>query len=171
MADRKRLPVLQEPRAAAPEPPTEDDARPPWQWVGFGVVAIFAVWLPLAYAAQAITARVLSGRFGDAAPAEIGERLAQMTGGERMRLTATMALPHVLALALASFAGGLLVGRFGARTGVREAALAGGSAALVALALSVSQAGFSWPSGIALAFAVGFAAWGGRTGVALRARA
>lgn len=166
MAERRRLPVVQPPSSGGDE---EADARPPWHWVGFGAVAIFAAWLPLAYVAQALGARVTAARFGSATQEEVAAALAAMSEGDRARLTATLALPHVMALAIAAFAGGLLVGRFGAGAGAREAASAGAAVALVAMALSyraILQGG-ALAVGAALvttAVAVGFAAWGGRVG-------
>ncbi len=104
MAARKRsLPVLQSSADGEPEEP-----RPAWHWVGFGTIAVFAVWLPLTFVA------------------------ARVAG----TLTATLAAgPHVVALALAALAGGYLVGRWG--SGSREAMLAGtatgGVASIVAM--------------------------------------
>jgi tRNA-(ms[2]io[6]A)-hydroxylase len=152
----------------------DDDAievRPPWHWVGFGTVAIFAAWLPLAYAAQGVVSRVVAARFGAAATAEeIGLRLGVMAAGERARLMAILALPNIFALALAAFGGGYVVGRFGTGTGPREAATAGAMTALIALALSLGG-GAAGGGMAALAtslvtalLAVGFAAWGGRFG-------
>jgi hypothetical protein len=173
MTERRRLPVLQEPkRPPEPAPPGDpegdDRERPPWHWVSFGVVAIFAVWLPLAYAAQALSARIVAHTFGDAGQDDVAVRLARMSDAERMRLSLTFALPHVLALALASIAGGFLVGRFGKGTGMREAASAGAGVALLALALSLRSAGVSWSSLVTIVVAVGFAAWGGAFGARSR---
>src|SRR5438552_5827003 len=97
MAEKRRLPVLK----ADPEP-EEDSRHPPWQWVGFGTVMIFAAWLPLAYLAEAIKSRL-------AASLGVGGAIA-------------LALAP---LALAAVAGGFLVGRFGKPAGPREAALSG----------------------------------------------
>lgn len=156
----------------------DDDAievRPPWHWVGFGTVAIFAAWLPLAYVAQAVVARVLAQRFGATATAQdIASSLGTMPAGERARLMAILALPNVFALGLAAFGGGYLVGRFGKGTGARESASAGAMTALVALALSLG--GGAAAGGLAAVatalvtvfIAVGFAAWGGRVGVRKR---
>ena len=56
MESKRRLPVLKTPaEEGADEPP-----RPPWQWVGFGAVAIFVVWTPLAYLAG-LAGRRLAG--------------------------------------------------------------------------------------------------------------
>jgi hypothetical protein len=156
----------------------DDDAaevRPPWHWVGFGTVAIFAAWLPLAYAAQAVVARVLAQRFGASATAQVvASSLATMPAGERARLMAILALPNVVALGLAAFGGGYLVGRFGTGTGARESISAGAMTAIVALVLSFGAGGMA--SGMAalvtalvmVLLAVGFAGWGGRVGLRKR---
>lgn len=171
------------PGSTGPDAPSDEEGdnvarRPPWHWVGFGTVAIFAAWLPLAYGAQAIVARVLARHFGASPSAEeVRANIASMPASERARLMAILALPNVLALAIASFGGGYLVGRFGTGTGTREAASAGGMTALVALVLSLGAgAGGSGMAAVVTAavtaiLCVGFAAWGGRVGVAQRARA
>ncbi|HVH40941.1 MAG TPA: hypothetical protein VM925_01320 [Labilithrix sp.] len=170
MAERRRLPVLsnEPPPAPAPE---DEEARPPWHWVGFGTVATFAAWLPLAYVAGALSARVMTARFGaDASKEAIDRALAAMTSGERAQLMATVALPGMLGLALAAFAGGVVVGRFGSGTGAREAAMSGGVTALIASALAWAGPSLAALAGAAVTFAVaiGFAAWGGRLGASRR---
>ncbi len=179
MAERRRLPVLQSSSSAAQEP--EDEARPPWHWVGFGTVAIFAGWLPLAYVGGSVSSRVMAARFGaDASKDQIDLALAAMTAGERAQLMATVALPSIVGLAIAAFVGGAIVGRFsGARQGElegaqpsrtrassRTAAFAGAVTALIASATAwagVTVATFV-ATAVTFAVAVGFAAWGGRFG-------
>jgi tRNA-(ms[2]io[6]A)-hydroxylase len=172
MAERRRLPVISNTPAPAPAGEEEgDEARPPWHWVGFGTVAIFAAWLPLAYVAGALSARVMASRFGsDASKDAIDLALATMTAGERARLMATVALPSIVGLALAAFGGGFIVGRFGPGTGVREAAMAGGVVAFLASAMAWSGITSSSLVAAAVTFAVaiGFAAWGGRFGTSRR---
>ena len=168
---RRRLPVLSnEPPAPAPAD-DEEEARPPYHWVGFGTVAIFAAWLPLTYIAGSVSKHVMDGRFGkDASADAIALAVNSMDTGERVRLMATIALPALFALAIAAFGGGFVVGRFGPGTGAREAAMAGVMTALVANLLA-------WPGGkdsvaftalvgilVTSAVAIGFAAWGGALG-------
>lgn len=167
--------------APPPTPSEEVDAdaaeeRPPWQWVGFGTIATFACWLPLAYVAEAVRHHVFLSRFGSS-PSEDEVKLAfaAMTAMERFRWTAMQTLPHVIAFALSAFAGGLLVGRFGAGTGPREAALSGAVTALIALAVSwrvLAEGG--WAAVVSLLvpllIGVGFAWWGGRVGTRKRAK-
>jgi len=151
------------------------DARPPWQWVGFGTIATFACWLPLAYVAEAVRHRVFVSRFG-ASPSreEVELAFAAMNGMERFRWTAMQTSPHLVAFALSAFAGGLLVGRFGSGTGPREGALSGVVTALVALAVSwrvLAEGGWGAVVSMAvpLVVAVGFAWWGARVGSRKRA--
>jgi len=173
MASRRRLPVLSN---DPPPVPTDGaaEARPPWHWVGFGTVAIFAAWLPLAYVAGALSARAMAAHFGaDASKDAIDHALAAMTSLERARLMALVALPNLLGLALAAFGGGFTVGRFGHGTCAREAAMSGAVTALVASA--IAWAGITVASVVAavvtFGVAAGFAAWGGRFGAARRPRA
>lgn len=157
---KRRLPVLS---ARDPgEPEGDDEARPPWHWVFGGAVAIFVVWLPLAYATQAVHAWSLKRRYGiSGSLEEVQAVLTTLEPEVRMRLSLEMLIPHALALSLASACGGYLVGRFGGTAGVREAALAGFSTAVVAAALSVSAG----PAALApFVLAVPFAALGGRLG-------
>jgi len=84
-------------------------------------------------------------------------------------------VPHVIAFALSAFAGGLLVGRFGAGTGPREAMLSGVVTALIALAVSwrvVAEGGSGAVVSllVPLAIAVCFSWWGGRVGARKRAK-
>jgi hypothetical protein len=169
VAERRRLPVVQEPpRTERQEPPSED-ARPPWHWVGFGTVAIFACWLLLATLAGMIVRRALVPYVGDATtPAEIAARVAAMTSADRTRVIAIQVLPHALALALGAFAGGFLVGRFGAGTGPREAAASGAATAIIATLLAWHEGGVSWASALTVVLAIAFAAWGGRAGASRR---
>jgi tRNA-(ms[2]io[6]A)-hydroxylase len=173
VAERRRLPVIQN----APSPRTgqdgqDDEQRPPAHWVGFGVVAIFAAWLPLTYVAGAVSSRVLASRFGaDASHDAINLAMNAMSSGERARLMAVVALPGVLALALAAFGGGFVIGRFGSGTGSRESASAGAVTAVIATVMA--WAGVTTSSVLAgvvtLAVAVSCAAWGGRVGARRRA--
>lgn len=166
MAERRRLPLISNKPEA--EPPPEE--RPPLHWVGFGIVAIFAGWLPLTFVAGAASSRVMAARFGkDASQDAIALAMAAMSAGERARVMATIALPGLAALAVAAFGGGFVVGRFGDRTGPREAALAGVGVAVLAslLAWSPSLAAVVGAF-VTLLVAAGFAAWGAKVGVRRR---
>jgi hypothetical protein len=97
----------------------------------------------------------------------MGRAVAALPPESYAKLRLLFAVTHGAALALASLAGGILVGRFGGeRIGPREAALAGIMAALIATVLSWQ--GPSWLPLVALALAGGFAALGGRIGVERR---
>ena len=174
MAERRHLPVLSNDPPPADSKPEDDEARPPWHWVGFGTVAIFAGWLPLAYVAGAVSAKVMANRFGaDASKDAIDLALSAMTSGERAQLMATVALPSLLGLALAAFGGGFVVGRFGSATGAREAAMSGGVTAFIASAMAYAglTAATFIAAAVTFAVAIGFAAWGGRFGASRRPRA
>ena len=161
MAKRK-LPVLN----ASPE--DDQEPRPPWHWVGFGAVLVFASWMPLALLAQSIASR-LSVLPPSDSPAEAASHFWALDPAARAHQIATMAIPHALALAMAAFAAGYVVGRFGDRTGTREAAIAGFAAALVAVLLALASAGISWPPFVVLVWTPAWCALGGRTGVRARA--
>ena len=150
---KRRLPVLNSPSAEE----NEADRRPPWQWVGFGALAIFTVWVPLAALAASAAARMSAGADARAnAPALLG--------------LAVVAL-YVAALALGAALGGFLVGRWGATgVGVREAALAGLGAAVVAGAVTWVSVGPSLGALLVAGVALPMAALGGRAGLRRRRR-
>ena len=144
---KRRLPVLSGGPSAPPAEPPEEE-RPPWHWAAIGVVGIFVFWLPLS---------MIAGRF----VAEAGPRVQMIV--------------HAAAYALACFAAGLIVGRFGGRAGRREAAIAGAAAALLATLL-VASAGSSAHLWLLLALLLvvlallgGGAAWAGAA-LGVRAR-
>jgi tRNA-(ms[2]io[6]A)-hydroxylase len=147
VATKRRLPVLKEPSADGDD---EATARPPWQWIGFGTLAIFVVWVPLAFMAAWVASRL------------------DASGGSPVGAAVVLAA----GLALAASAGGFLVGRWGAAgVGVREAALAGLAAALIASALAFGAPGALSGGLAAIAVAVPFAALGGKLGLRRRAGA
>lgn len=169
MAGEKRhLPIV--PAQGSSEP--EEPPRPPWHWVGFGVVAIFGAWLPLAWIAARVVRGWLERRFpGAASPEELAASFADMPAGERASVVAMLAVPHVLALALAAFAGGYLVGRWGEGTTRREPALAGLFAGIVACVLTFGAlSGFSFAPLVVPLVAAPIAFVGGNVGRARRGR-
>lgn len=160
--ERVRLPVVGSP--APPEP--GDEERPPWHWSAIGAVAIFLAWLPLAAGATYLAARSI-----DAPPPGEAAILS-------LRARALMVGSHVLAFAIASFAGGFLVGRFGGKAGTKEATVAGLFAATLAWALAAAQPGGAGPGAVAwalilgavVAIGAGAARVGGRVGVRGRSK-
>jgi tRNA-(ms[2]io[6]A)-hydroxylase len=152
--NKRRLPVVQ------PKVEDEGEPRPGWHWVGFGAVAIFVAWLPLAWVAEAIGRRLLASKLpgGEAA-------LSELSRSERLSVLAMIALPQALALAIASVGGGFLVTRFGRETKARDAAFAGACVGLLALGLTFASAGFSFAAFIVPLLATAFAALGGRLGL------
>jgi hypothetical protein len=152
----------------------DEEPRPPWHWVGFGTAAIFAVWLPLAYAAEALKARLVLAFVGDVRSAgESAGAIAALSSADRARLAVLVVGLMVVPLVTSAFAGGYLVGRWGRGAGVREAALAGLSTALIVGALACAASGLaaSWSAPlVGVVLATPMAAWGGRVGHVRRAR-
>ena len=171
---KRQLPMIKDlppaPPASAADEPDAVDERPPWHWVGFGTVAIFGAWLPLSLLAQAARVRIVASRLGDlGSPEASGAAIAALPDAERVRLTILLLAPHVIALAAAAVAGGYLVGRWGgAGVSVREAALAGLAAALIASVLA--WGGLSWAPLLPIALASLAAAFGGFWGLRKRPR-
>jgi hypothetical protein len=147
---KRRLPLLKsapEPHAHASGAEPDEPPRPPWQWVGFGALAIFVVWLPLAWLATLAAVRIVA----------IGA--SPVVG----------AIPFAASLAVAATAGGYLVGRWGTEgVGVREASLAGLAAALVATVLAWGSAGVSPAALVTVVLATPPAAFGGWLGLKKR---
>lgn len=144
MQPKRRLPLVNDHL----DEENDGDTRPPWQWVGFGALAIFVVWLPLSWLAMLA---------------------AQRIDGSAPYMTLVRAVPSALGLALAALAGGFLVGRWGtAGVRVREAALAGLAVALVATLLTWGMLGVSLGALATVAIAVPPAAFGGRLGIRRR---
>jgi hypothetical protein len=144
---KRRLPVLNSPSAEEPED------RRPWQWVGFGALAVFTVWIPLSGLAGWMASHL-------AASAEPGD------GARVARTGIAIAVLYLGMLALGAGLGGFLVGRWGTRgVGVREAALAGWAAAAAALVVTWVSLGFSTSSLLLVAVAPPMAAWGGKMGL------
>ena len=158
MAAKRRLPLLPADPGAEDEPP-----RPSWQWVFFGALAIGTTWLPLSAVAGLLAARLAAKVGGAGGDSARGDSLAA-TG------LAIVAI-HAGAIALGSFAGGFVVGRWGARgVGVRESALAGLAAALVAVGGAWVSSGFDAAALVVVAVAGPSAAAGGSRGLRARAR-
>jgi len=166
VAEKRRLPVIQPPKKASDD--EDGEPRPPWHWVGFGTVLIFAAWLPLSYVGGAVQRSMLASKFGaDASADQIRLATEAMTASERASLMLSQALPVVFALALGAFFGGFVVGRFGAGAGPKEAWRSGAITALIAVAISFQ--GFTSATLVStvviFAVAIAFAWWGGRVGI------
>ncbi len=156
MDGKRRLPLLPSGRSSDAPEGEHHEPRPPWHWVGFGAVAILTAWLPLSAVAAALAARIVAPPDGDA--------------GRLARAGAIVVAVHAAALAAACLAGGYVVGRWGGEgAGVREAALAGLAAALVAVCAAWASFGFSPGSLLVVGVAMPFAALGGRRGARARA--
>jgi hypothetical protein len=147
---KRRLPVLNSPGA-----PPDEAVRRPWQWAGFGALAIVTAWIPLAALAGAAVSRLPAG------------------GGREPSAAAGLALVGLYAgaLALGAALGGFLVGRWGTEgVGVREAALAGLGAAAVAGVATWASSGPSAGPLLVAGVALPMAALGGRAGLRARVR-
>ena len=161
MAEKRKLPVLQS--SPAPNEP-EGEERPPWHWVGFGTVGIFGAWLPLMALAQAVSNKLLQSTFGTTVtPDAMRAVTATLSPELRIRLGLTLAIPHAIGLALASIAGGYLVGRYGKGLGPREAAISGVALSIVIGGLTFATVGIMGFVAT-LVLAVPFAALGGHLG-------
>jgi tRNA-(ms[2]io[6]A)-hydroxylase len=145
---KRKLPIVRD----SPAEPHEEP-RPPWHWIGFGTVAIFGAWLPLAYFAELIGVRLAGGDL----------EAMTATARDRAKLGLALFAPHFIALLVATWLGGFLVGRYGGdKIGAREAALSGVAAAILACALA--RTGVSWVPVAVVAVAAGGALLGGRSG-------
>ncbi len=148
---KRRLPLLQNAPKDSDEPP-----RPAWQWVGFGALAIVAMWVPLSALVGAIAPRLLADTNDEAAL------------GTAALLTSSA---YVAELAAGAVAGGYLVGRWGPPgVGVRQAGLAGLTAAAALAAATCASFGSTIGGVLAIVLlAPAMAAFGGRVGTRRRA--
>ena len=87
-----------------------------------------------------VAARVSHHLLGDLPPDELSLRLADASASDRFWLWFVLTVAPVVAFALACWASGAMVGRFGGRAGPREAALAGAVTAVVAAGLTLARA-------------------------------
>ncbi len=117
---RVSLPVVGQPRRAIDDvaDPGAPTAKAPAAWILLGAMATFAVMMPLVYVVAATLGAIYRAPIG--APQTV----------------LPTAILSGVTVALSSFAGGYLVGRFGGRAGPREGALAGLLTGLVLWALS-----------------------------------
>jgi hypothetical protein len=151
---KRRLPMLKSGAAEEDTPP-----RPRWQWVVFGALAIVTVWVP---------ATAIAGAFATRLAIRAGEH--PVDAGVRIEVATVSA--YALALAVGATAGGYMMGRWGAAvSGVREAALAGLVASVVAAGASWSALGPTPGALAVVVLTVPVAALGGMLGLRQRARA
>ena len=169
-APKRRLPIVSSSGGNRSSGDDETQDRPPWHWSGIGTAAIFLVWLPLTMIAGYAGSRFIA-RLG------VGEEPSVAAdAGVRLQLQIVIATINIVALGIASFAGGFLVGRFGGKAGRKEAAVAGFFAAAVAWALAASQSvgssavAFDWALILATIapFSAAVAYFGGRYGLRRR---
>jgi len=156
----RRLTVLQEP--ASP-----DDGRPAWHWMLIGTLFALSIWVPLAMLSSWIAGRAVRRLVGEGPPDVVADQLATASGMTRVGLWFAVTGVPILSFAVACVAAGALVGRFGNRAGVKEAAMGAALAAAVGALLSMLQAGWAFSlAGLLVLLPVGASAgWlGGRIG-------
>ncbi len=128
-------------------------------------MALLVAWVPLAALAQALSLRIIRAQLGTATSLEqAAESLSELAPGERARLAVALFGLPTAALAVASFAAGLVVGRWGGLAGPREAGTAGAVAVLLVAALTCASGGWSWAPLAAVLVAAPIAALGGVLG-------
>src|ERR1700761_6756458 len=95
---KRRLPLLQ----SNPDPAGEAPPRRPWQWIGFGALAVFTAWIPLA-------------SLGLLAAAAFGRRVSPVEVSPQVTPAGEVGAAVILAgaLALGAALGGVLVGKWG----------------------------------------------------------
>jgi hypothetical protein len=167
---KRRLPVLR-------STPSEEEGEPPrpvWQWIGFGVAAIFGAWVPLQYAGEAIAQRVSRAFVGEPQSYdELQLALAALSQADHAKLTVALFAARVVPIVLATLAGGYLMGRWGTdKVTARHAAIAGAaSAAAVTAMLLVMPAPMALTTPLVLFVIMVPVAWlGGRAGLTARVR-
>jgi hypothetical protein len=160
-APRRRLPVL-----GAGTPPS-DDERPAWHWSGIGAVLTFTFWLPVAWAGNLLSQRLLARLIPGEGPEAVATFLAQASGRERALVQTSVVVPGLIGYLISAALAGFIVGRFGGKAGPKEAAVGGLVAGTFASALTAAGAGFVallwfWPPMAALGLLGGYL--GGRLG-------
>jgi tRNA-(ms[2]io[6]A)-hydroxylase len=125
----RRLPVIQTPAGED----AEAAERPGWQWLLIGAAFELAIFLPLSLLSLPFGVW-LARRSGAPEDGRVGEHSPELAA----LLTG---LPVLVAFALAAWAAGAVVGRFGLRAGPRTAPLAGALGALLLLLLALGRGG------------------------------
>lgn len=149
----RRLPVIQTPEGED----AEAAERPGWHWLLVGAAFAQAIFLPLSLLSL-----------------PLGVRLARRVEGSPGLAALLTGLPVFAAFALAAWAAGAVVGRFGLRAKPHTAPSAGALAALVLVLLVLTRGGAgSLPllaalSAVMLGAGAGFAQLGARFGVRRR---
>lgn len=166
----RRLPVIQN---QAP-----DDAaaaqRPRWQWALIAGGFVVTLWIPLTIPAEWLGRRLALRLVDVTDRAALARFTASAGSGDRALLLTFLVGPLALSFIVACLAAGALVGRFGGRSGAREAALGGVLAALLVCGIAALGGALRpWPlaagSLVALGFAGAASTWlGAKLGVKLR---
>jgi tRNA-(ms[2]io[6]A)-hydroxylase len=128
----RRLPVIQD--TASDDAQAAD--RPRWQWAVIGAGFTATLWAPLALVAAPLGVR-LGAAVARVAPEDLVSGVAVLSERQRVTVAVLGAAPLLLVFAVAAALAGGLVGRFGGRSGRREAALGGLIAALGLSSLAI----------------------------------
>jgi hypothetical protein len=140
----RRLPVIQ---SRSPED-AEAEERPRSHWIAIGAGLMLAFWIPLAMLGIALGKRLSLAILGGAGD----EAVAQATPGQRLAVMFAVVVPVLASFVLAALGAGALVGRFGGRSGSREAAVGGALGALGAWALAALGGSLGpWPVAVSTA--------------------
>ena len=155
-------------QAASDDPPP----RPAWQWSLFGAGLIGLAWLVLALLAAPVGALIVRANLGPwSSPEELQGRIAAAAPAVVGRMALENMVLEVLVVGAANVAGGFVVGRWGPRRGVAQAAVAGVLVSLAAIGVAAAtEATADLPAGWALLVIVPCASslaalggwWGGR---------
>lgn len=131
---KRRLPVLQS---------NDEEQRPAKQWIAIGAIGAVLATLPLLGLVYMWAAKRLAAMGGGM------EGLRAATPSERLSLGMIVVLGGFAAIAVGSFLGGMLVGRYGGDAGKNEGTFAGVTAGVLLSAVSLigslkSGQGIDW---------------------------
>jgi amino acid transporter len=149
LSSKRRLPVLQQ-KEGDDSPP-----RPRWQWVAFGAISMIVVWVPLAYAAEALVVHL---------QASLREPLWTVPDATVGKVGAVMFVGPPASLVLAIFIGGYVLGRWGESKRGIDAASAAALAVAFGVGLTWAKSGIMWLALVALLLAVPVAVLGASLG-------
>lgn len=163
---RKLLPVVNaKPAASAAESIDEDTTNGAEAsviiWTSVGIVAAFILWLPLAYFAAKLGARMVPELAGAASAEELAARISALPSAAQAALQARVASLQLLAMLVAHAAAGALVAKFGRLTSLRSWTLIGVFTATLAALLTLASGGFSLFALVPIPLAAAGSAGGG----------
>jgi tRNA-(ms[2]io[6]A)-hydroxylase len=166
----RRLPVIQ---SKAPEDAAAEE-RPAWHWILIGAGFVLTIWIPLALIALWLGRQLGALLAPTHDPEALARAMASASAAKRLLLAVASLGPLALSYAVATISAGALVGRFGAKAGRREAALAGLLAAGVAWSMAAASGSLSpWPVALGSfavlgSFGILLTRWGANLGIKRR---